>query len=275
MTQSPFAAVQRPWFKDLCDYYNVPSDIALALGTRSTGRRPNLPPSPTTHAVSGKTFEDIWALSPRDSQEEVFKFYKDQGAWSSFRQVVRHMTMRDFHLTVLQQVLDPGSTYCEYGCGVAPFTHSLLETVDQKTQINICLSDVDCEHFTFGVWRARRVIAERNLENVSLEVRTVLPNELPVYTSPLDTVLIFEVLEHVPSPVSTIRNLTNQIKTGGLLCENFISHPQDDNDADGPDLKSAARERNAYYEMLEQEYTLAAGKPVKEFPNDTRVWRKK
>lgn len=264
---------ERPWFKDLCDYYSVSPEDALLLGTRSTGRRPNLPGSDTTHAVSGKTFEELWAASPRGSQEEIFQFYKDQGAWSAFRQVVRHKDMRGLHLSLLQQVLAPGSTYCEYGCGVAPFTHSLLESVAQDTSLRICLSDVECEHFTFGVWRARRVIEERNLSGITLEVQPVVACGLPRYSSPLDAVLIFEVLEHVPSPIDTVRNLTAQIRKGGLFCENFIKHDRNDDD-DGPDLRSAAREREAYYGMLMSDFTHVGGRTERDAPNDTRIWRK-
>lgn len=272
--QSLFHVEQRPWFKDLCDYYNVTADDALLLGTRGNGRRPNLPGSQTTHAVSGKTFEDIWAESPRKSQEEIFKFYSDQGAWSAFRQVVRHKDMRQFHLSLLQSVLSQGGTYCEYGCGVAPFTHSLLETVAPDTVLKIFLSDVDCEHFTFGAWRARRVIQERGLTGITLEAMTVLPNQLPKYSSQLDAVLIFEVLEHVPSPVQTAMNLTDQIKSGGFLCENFIKHDRHDDD-DGPDLKSAAQEREAYYRMIGERYNLVAGRREADAPSDTRIWRKR
>ena len=53
-TQSP------PWYADLCEYYHVTSAQAEELGTRKPGRKPDLPGSPTTHAVSGVTFEEIW-----------------------------------------------------------------------------------------------------------------------------------------------------------------------------------------------------------------------
>jgi hypothetical protein len=272
--QSLFQVDQRPWFKDLCDYYSVSAEDALLLGTRGSGRKPSLPGSQTTHPVAGKTFEDIWAESPRRSQEEIFKFYSDQGAWSAFRQVVRHKEMRQFHLSLLQSVLQQGGTYCEYGCGVAPFTHSLLETVAPNTSLKIFLSDVECEHFTFGLWRARRVIQERALTGITLEAVPVLPNQLPRYSAPLDAVLIFEVLEHVPSPIQTASNLASQLKSGGLFCENFIKHDRH-NDDDGPDLRSAAQEREQYYTLLKDYFQHVAGRGETEAPNDTRIWQKK
>jgi len=133
------------WYDDLCEYYNVTPDVALELGTRRPNRKPNLPSSRTTHAVSDLTFEEIWALKNRDSEEQIFQFYKDQGAWSAFRQVVRHKDMISTHIDLLSKTIRKDSTFCEYGCGVAPFTYTLLQNIDQEAKLNICISDVDCE----------------------------------------------------------------------------------------------------------------------------------
>ena len=84
-----------PWHYHLCEYYGVTPEKALELGTRSTGRKPDLPGSTTTQAVSGMTYEDIWESRERKSIEDVFQFYKDQGAWSTFRQCVRHKDLID------------------------------------------------------------------------------------------------------------------------------------------------------------------------------------
>ena len=65
------------WYTHLCKYYNVTPDEALKLGTRSKGRKPNLPSSITCKAVSDKTFEDIWEEKQRKSIQEIFDFYKD------------------------------------------------------------------------------------------------------------------------------------------------------------------------------------------------------
>ena len=53
------------WYDDLCEYYKVTPEEADLLGTRKTGRKPNLPGSLTCDPVSGKTFEEIWERKPR------------------------------------------------------------------------------------------------------------------------------------------------------------------------------------------------------------------
>ena len=66
----PFAR-GTPWYRDLCDYYGVTPEQALALGTRQTGRRPDLPGSATTHPVSGQTFEAIWSSRLRETPADI------------------------------------------------------------------------------------------------------------------------------------------------------------------------------------------------------------
>ena len=265
--------VSRSWYSDLCDYYKVTPQQALQLGTRSANRMPSLPGSPTTGPVSGMTFEQIWDLSARDNDADVFKFYKDQGAWSAFRQVVRHKDMTQYHLAMLQHVLQPGATFCEYGCGAAPYTNSLLEVIDPSVPLHIYLSDVDCEHFTFGYWRAQQTIERRKLTNITVEQVYVTPDSLPKYDKKIDAIMIFEVLEHVPSPVKTIKNIFDQMNSGAYICENFIKHEK--NDGDSPDLYSAYLERDSYYAFLQNEFTLRTGNEEKNAPNETRIWEKK
>ena len=263
------------WYDELCEYYKVTPEMALELGTRKTNRRPSLPASLTTHAVSNLTYEEIWALKPRDTQEQIFEFYKDQGAWSSFRQVVRHKDMTSTHFDFLTKTVKNNSSFCEYGCGIAPFTFTLLQNISNDVKLHVCLSDLDCEHFTFGVWRTKKLIKDRSLTNVELEVKTIKPDLLPTYSKKLDTVFIFEVLEHVPSPVATLQNLSSQLNVNGAFCENFIKHVHNPDELPGSDLESAANEREEYYKILKSDFVLSSGGDPESFSNQTRIWRKK
>lgn len=263
------------WYDDICEYYNISSEDALELGTRKVGRKPNLPASSTTHAVKDMTLEEIWSSKIRENEEQIFQFYKDQGAWSAFRQIVRHKDMRHVHLNLLSAIIRKTSSFCEYGCGVAPFTFTLLEEIDKNTNLDIFISDVECEHFTFGKWRLEKLIKRRGLNNVKIEAKTIYPGLLPQYSKKLDTVFIFEVLEHVPSPVATLENLSNQLNQYGMICENFIKHVHVENEQQGPDLLSAANERNRYYEQINSWFSLTEGRDYKDFPNETRIWSKK
>jgi len=269
------------WHDDLCEYYGVDRETALKLGTRSSGRKPDLPGSKTCKPISGMTFEDIWELRDRTDIESVFQFYVDQGAWSTFRQCVRHKDLSQFHLANLVPVLNAseprnGFHICEYGCGVAPFLNTFVTFLSPETRnVRLSITDIaDCEHFLFAEWRLKKKILNRSLD-IDLDIKPVIPSSLPTYSDKLDVVLIFEVLEHVPSPILTIKNIYNQLNERGFILENFIKHSEEDINDDGPDLVSAARERDAYYSFLIENFDLTGGEPLSQNQNGTRIWRKK
>ena len=267
-------SLNNDWCGDLCEYYDVDTETALQLGTRATGRKPSLPGSLTCDPVSNMTFEDIWASKPRKTVEEIFQFQRDMGAWSTFRQCVRHRDFTQLHTNVLSPFIKDGAHICEYGCGVAPFMKTLLNSMSHiSPSIKISLSDVEgCEHLHFAKWRLGKQIEKNNL-NVELDVCPVAPNSLPNYSSKLDVVIIFEVLEHVFSPIETVQNLYEQMNDDAIFVENFIKH-EDGEHGDG-DLETAAQERPIYYKFLQENFTLIGGSQEEVSPNETRIWRKK
>ena len=98
---------------------------------------------------------------------------------------------------------------------------------------------------------------------------------MPKYNSKLDVAIVFEVFEHIFSPLAVINNLFEQMNDDAVLVENFIDH---DHAHDGPgasDLDSAAEEREEYYKFLFDNFTLIAGPTESTQSDATRIWRKK
>lgn len=275
------------WYDELCEYYKVSPEEALELGTRSSGRKPNLPASSTCKAISNMTFEDIWESKPRTSNKDILDFYIDQGAWSTFRQCVRHIDLTNYHISMFQTVMnvlsqtrqDLSSVHIlEYGCGVAPFITTFLKMINNQEKflknLKFSISDVDkCEHFIFADWRLNKINERRNL-NLSIDAVGIKHDSLPSYSSGLDVVFIFEVLEHVPSPIDTLNNLMSQMNDNCLFVENFIKHEHSDDEPPGPDLDSAADEREDYYKILTNNFKLITNNDHVSFPNQTRIWMK-
>ena len=268
------------WHKYLCEYYNVTPERALELGTRSNGRKPDLPGSSTCNAVSEKTFEDIWQQAPRKTITEIFNFYKDQGSWSAFRQSVRHKDLESLHLSIFNAAINLGilkekSHVCEYGCGVAPFITTFLKYCPSVMQMSFTIADVECEHFNFAQYKLNKIKSDRSLKNIDLNFIIINPSELPKFYKPVDVLLCFEVMEHVPSPMDVIVNIDNQMIKNSLYIENFIKSEINETD-DGPDLKTAQAERPSYYQFLERNFQLIH--PEKQEsdlnPNVTRIWKK-
>ena len=188
--------LEEHWAADLCRYYKVDPRQALELGTRRRGRRPDLPGSPTCPPVSGKTWEELWAARPRNSEEAVLGFYREIGAWATFRQVVRH---RWRSYAFVARHLPRDGVLIEWGCGVAPVSFWLATHPWQVGgEPTFVLVDVDSEHFIFGRWR----VAAADGEALELVVEPGKP--LPTLP-PCDVAICSEVLEHVPDPVAIIR----------------------------------------------------------------------
>lgn len=262
------------WIKYLCEYYDVSMEEAIQLGTRKSGRKPSLPGSPTCSPVSDMTMEDIWDLKERKNPSDIFDFYKDQGAWSAFRQTIRHLELLKYHEEFWDFVEFEYSHICEYGCGVAPFTTSLLLNSPNDLFVDITLSDVEgSEHLNFAEWKFDKIINQKDMKNVEFDICPVKPDSLPEYDSPLDIVILYEVAEHLLSPVDTLNNLMENMKDDGIILENFINNPPEEEDADGPDLISAALERDEFYEILKTNFKIIGGDPdIKS--NMTRVWKR-
>ena len=255
----------RPWYTDLCDYYHVTPDQALELGTRAKDRRPNLPGSSTTHPISGKTFEELWAIRKRETPAEIYAFYEEIGAWSAFRQVVFH---RDHSFRYIDRMVKPGFRICEYGAGAAPVCFWLIERL-RGVPLHLTIVDVPSEHLRFGLWRLQRRITELG-SPVSVEARHVQPGQLPL-TESYDMMTMLEVYEHLHNPLEVTRHVCEHVKPGGLYWENYILHDH----PTAADLPVSQGEREQVFQYLRAHCQLIKEHdPRAPHGGSTRCWRR-
>jgi len=253
------------WTQDLCDYYGVTPEQALELGTRVSGRRPDLPASPTTRAVSSLTFEEIWALRSRETPAGIHAFYQDMGAWATFRQVVYHRG-RNFRFLIHR--IKPHTSLCEYGAGVAPVCFWLVEHL-RKVPLALTIVDVPSEHLTFGEWRLKRRIEELKAA-ANVQVLKVLPDTLPLKDS-YNIITILEVYEHLHNPLEVTMHLFEHLRPDGLLWENYITIDK----PAGEDLPIAQQERPVVFEYVRKHFRLVSGKdPDSPSGGGTRCWQR-
>ena len=259
---------KRKWYEDLCDYYGVTPEQAMELGKRSETRRPNLPGSATTHPVSGKTLHEIWKSEPRDTIKQVLKWQKDQGAWSSFRQLYYH---RKHQYDRIIRGLPPKVKYCEYACGTAPISNWIVSNIKDKI-FDITIVDVDCEHRTFGEWRLRRNI-ERSGRSFSLQALVVDAESL-ILKDEYDMISIIEALVLIHNPYEVIKHLTEHLKTGGKLWETYTIL-DDYRTRDYLSFKRAQEQRPFVFKYIRENYRLISG-PDPNVENDSgrRCWKK-
>jgi len=251
------------WCADLCAYYSVTPKEAQKLAIRIPQRRPNLPGSATTHSISGLTLEEIWLMKPRDTINEVHQFYKDMGAWATFRQCYYHRKMNARHFI---KKLKRGSSICEYGCGVAPITNWIVENINRGC-FDLTIVDVESEHFHFAQWRLnKKNKIKRNPFN--LRVLAVDRDNLPL-TKNYDLILILDVFEHLFNAHDVARHLVEHLNRGGLLYENYIAcNPCAEN------LKQSQEQRQKVFECIKGSLRLVNGPDPDRAPSALRCWKK-
>jgi hypothetical protein len=261
---------KRKWYEDLCEYYGVTPQRAKELGVRSTTRKPHLPGSSTTNAVSGMTLAEIWESKPRNTAEEVFHWQKDLGAWSAFRQCYYHRYDR---FDWLVRGLPSGIKYCEYACGSAPICNWIVENVKDSV-FRFTTVDVDCEHRTFGEWRLRRRI-ERSGRPFTLQPLIVKPNvPLPLTDKDYDVISVIEALVLIHNPFEVIRHITKHLRKGGKLWETYTVI-DDYRSKDWLSFRQAQQQRPAAFDYIRAHYKLLEG-PDPDTPGDAgrRCWEK-
>jgi ubiquinone/menaquinone biosynthesis C-methylase UbiE len=261
---------KRRWYEDLCEYYGVTPQQAGKLGSRSASRRPDLPTSSTTKAVSDMTMTEIWESKPRNTAEEIYQWQKDLGAWSAFRQCYYHRYDR---FDWLVKDLPSGSKYCEYACGSAPICNWIVENVKDRV-FHFTTVDVDCEHRTFGEWRLRRRI-ERSGRPFTLQPLVVKPNApLPLTDRDYDVITVIEALVLIHNPLEVVRHITEHIRKGGKLWETYTVM-DDHRTKNWTSFRQAQQQRPAVFDYIHANYKLLEG-PDPDTPGDAgrRCWEK-
>jgi len=238
------------WYDDLCEYYGVTPEQAIELGTRKTGRRPNLPSSKTTQAVSGKNFEELWDMNSRDTIQQKMDFYKDIGAWQVFRQCnYRHaFNYKELFFPYLTSI----SSIVEYGCGVAPLTNYIIEHFAEMYDIKkmkFSLVDVVGEHLEFAEWRLKKKAPYVDFDFHEITGEYIVPN----FDRNFDVICIMDVFEHLPNPYDVMVNLYNYTNDKAIIVETWIdkSHGK----AHGPDLPEAEQERDKTIAFMKDKFT--------------------
>lgn len=260
---------KRKWYEDLCEYYGVTPRQAKELGVRSATRRPNLPASSTTNAVSGMTMAEIWETKPRNTAEEIYQWQKDLGSWSSFRQCYYHRYDR---FDWLVKGLPSGSKYCEYACGSAPICNWIVENVKDRV-FQFTTVDVDCEHRAFGEWRLRRRI-ERSSRPFTLQALIVKPDAPLPLRDQYDVASIIEALVLIHNPLEVVQHVTEHLCKGGKLWETYTVM-DDFRTRNWASFQKAQQQRPAVFDYIRANYRLLEG-PDPDTPKDSgrRCWEK-
>ena len=134
----------------------------------------------------------------------------------------------------------------EYGCGLAPITTSLVN-VGLKRGLDHTIADIRQINFHYAI---------RNLGNLvsHFEIKPNLIQDLP---KKYNVIIMITVMEHLPNPLDTVKNLTKFLHTGGIFIFDYHS---DDDGADGQDTIEAIDQKKEVLDFIKQNYSLLQGK---------------
>lgn len=101
-----------------------------------------------------------------------------------------------------------GSLILEAGCGVGAQTKTIAP---QNPQSNFIAIDISKE----SVEKAKATIEDKGIKNVQFQQADIF--NLPFEENAFDHILVCFVLEHLPNPVATLKELQRFLKPGGTL----------------------------------------------------------
>ena len=93
----------------------------------------------------------------------------------------------------------------EYGCGLAPITTSLLN-VGKKSNLDFTIADIRQLNFHYA----------RNSLGSLVESFEITPNKHVDLPKMYNVIIMITVMEHLPDPLETVKNLTKFLKPGGI-----------------------------------------------------------
>jgi 2-polyprenyl-3-methyl-5-hydroxy-6-metoxy-1,4-benzoquinol methylase len=177
--------------RQAAEYFQLSEDEVARLATGAVAR-----------------FADEWrarAVNPKDP-ESVVRFYNETKT-DIFELLEWHAT-NDIHARSvvcadLALRLAPGNRVLDYGSGIGSDA-----IVFARHGFNVTLADVSEPKLAFAAWRGRRHGFEFN----AIDLKREMPER-----AAFDAVVCFDVLEHIPEPVTAVRVIRDALRPGGLL----------------------------------------------------------
>lgn len=179
--------------------------------------------SDMTRAADGEVRAAEWEKEPRDTWEQVRKYYQKSGPWhvlnlASFN--VRFDQAREFVINGLQKFLKPGSHVVDYGCGIGYVSIPMAERLGYfVTALELQPSAT----MDFMRWRVTRHRLSDKITTIGFD--EPIPPDLE---HPADAVLMISVFDHLWDPMGALDWATRNTKPEAwLVVDSWRSTPME------------------------------------------------
>lgn len=142
-----------------------------------------------------------------------------------------------------EKFINHNDSILEYGCGLAPITSSLLR-VGKKQNLSFTIADIRQINFHYAKFQLGQAVK-------SFEITPNLIEDLP---EKYNAVILITVMEHLPNPLATIKNLTKSLQPGGIL---FFDYHADD--AHGQDTIEAVDQKKDVLDFISKNFEILKG----------------
>ena len=198
--------------------------------------------------------------TPERADKELFlESWQNPDTMYQLFGAVRRFSREPLHCWVLEKWIKNGDEILEYGCGIAPISHSLLR-VSPKRKLKITIADIRQINFHYAIHRLGSNV--KHFEIVPFE------NSIP--KSKYNIIFMVTVMEHLPDPLKTVKNITSGLKQNGIFVFDYIL-----GDGDGQDTIEAVEQRGAVLQYIDDLYDILSGTIIKNESMGTTVCRLK
>jgi len=203
-------------------------------------------------------FQNVETPETTDMSEFLDSWQNSDTLYQFFG-AVRRFSREPLHCRKLEKWINNGDTILEYGCGIAPISHSLIN-VSIRRNINITIADIRQINFHYAIHRLGK-----NVDHFE-----ITPYENSIDKNKYNVIFMITVMEHLPDPLNTVKNITSGLKSNGIFVFDYIL-----GDGDGQDTIEAVEQRDAVLQYIDYHYDILSGAITKNESMGTTVCRLK
>ncbi len=200
--------------------------------------------------------------TPENSTEKEFlDSWQNKDTIYQLFSAVRRFSYEPLHCYKFEKFIKNGDKLLEYGCGIAPITYS-LKNYSLKKNLQLNIADIRQINSHFARWRLSSDVNFIEIEPYK--------NPLMGFEENFDVVFLITVMEHLPDPLETVKNIHRSIRKGGYLLFDYIL-----SDGEAQDTAEAVKQRKEVLRFIEQNFKLIKGNLFIDKTIDLAVVQKK